>query len=157
MIMKMSRRRFCQLTVASTLVASLPSLAGEQTPLKAIYSARMKAGQVEVGLVLRNLSAKPLEVLKQQGHRQGLLLSIWSEREKSWSDLEALDKEPVSEFDLMSRVGPRPRWSEIPPGQDQSFGSFRAPYDGGRVTELVLKLETREGWLELPAESVTIH
>jgi hypothetical protein len=134
----LDRRRFTFATLVA--LVSAPAAAHDEIPelqqpvgpspersLLPVFQLRRNGSELEIDLVLRNTGTAPVDVLVGVGSRPGASLVVATE------DGEPLDEiVEVGRRDVMSRLGPVPRYAPLAAGGSIPLGTYRFRYPASR-------------------------
>lgn len=151
--MKFTRRRFCQLTLASGFLASLPTSAETPHSLKPEFYLDLWQGRLRAQVFLENLGPEPIEI-QTNGHGFGRVkLTARSTKTADEFQLSRAVETIEERRELLSRVGPRPVWTTLESGQKIRVGTYHSQeIDLAQTEELKLSMtvSTRNGETKLP-------
>lgn len=155
----MNRRAFtfASLALAGTAAAGeLDSIGGQAaTPVKArvaaAWTVSAKGGELVVKLALTNVSSEALDVLVARGSRPGPHLEAALQVDGEDIALARIDEGDRRE--LMSRMGPMPRWEPVAAGGRVEIGPYKFTLPKGATGENV----RLTAYVEAGGESVTFE
>ena len=164
--MKINRRGFLQLSLASTLVSALADNAEANgrseghADIDADYEAKLVEGKLNVQLFLTNRDTKPVDVLVMGGFSPSVELTATPAQGGEPVELFKIPESKREQMELYSRMGPRPSWSTLQPNESRRVGQFQSAKPNApalRRVKLSLKLTVRQGVLELPETMASVQ
>lgn len=137
---------------AETIPEVQPQLPSSPATLVPVYRAKRKGNEVQIDVSIRNAGTDAVDLLVAYGSQPAPRLTA------TLADGAVLEQlVEVGRRDLMSRIGPAPRYAPVAAGESVTVATYRFAYSGSdSVVDVAIEVSTGQFPFALPTQRLTL-